>query len=198
MPVLDQDTGQLLEHKQLRRHPKHKTTWDASYSNELGRLCQGIGHHPQYKHKKRIEGTNTFKPIQYLDIPNQRKGDVTYTRVVCEIRPQKADPYRTHASPSAVTAFGIQTTVEPKRAPWKPSNYFSIVFFPRLPHTLHHLTSPTSTLAHHLTDQSMPASNSLIFLTTLSTSIASTTLRTMGMCTSKSPKASMASNQPAN
>eukprot|EP00804_Cyclotella_cryptica_P028971 CCRYP_012389-RA/>CCRYP_012389-RA protein AED:0.32 eAED:0.32 QI:0/0/0/1/0/0/2/0/614 len=95
MPVLDQDTGQLLEHKQLRRHPQHKATWDASYSNELGHLCQGIGHHPQYKHKKRIEGTNTFKPIQYRDIPNQRKGNVTYTRVVCEIHPQKADPYRT-------------------------------------------------------------------------------------------------------
>eukprot|EP00804_Cyclotella_cryptica_P024875 CCRYP_011786-RA/>CCRYP_011786-RA protein AED:0.28 eAED:0.28 QI:0/0/0/1/1/1/2/0/729 len=70
MPVLDQDTGQLMEHKQLRQHPKHKATWDTSYSNELGRLCQGIGHHPLYKHKKRIEGTNTFKPIQYQDIPN--------------------------------------------------------------------------------------------------------------------------------
>eukprot|EP00804_Cyclotella_cryptica_P011136 CCRYP_020838-RA/>CCRYP_020838-RA protein AED:0.39 eAED:0.39 QI:0/0/0/1/1/1/3/0/399 len=79
MPVLDQDTGQLLEHKQLRRHPKHKATWDTSYSNELGRLCQGIGHHPVHKHKKRIGGTDTFKPIQYRDIPNQRKGDVTYT-----------------------------------------------------------------------------------------------------------------------
>eukprot|EP00804_Cyclotella_cryptica_P027241 CCRYP_014349-RA/>CCRYP_014349-RA protein AED:0.16 eAED:0.16 QI:0/0/0/1/1/1/3/0/1022 len=95
MPMLDQDTGQFLEHKQLRRHPKHKATWDALYSNELGRLCQGIGHHPQYKHKKRVEGTNTFKPIQYKDIPPQRKGDVTYTRVVCKIRPQKADPYCT-------------------------------------------------------------------------------------------------------
>eukprot|EP00804_Cyclotella_cryptica_P026595 CCRYP_014017-RA/>CCRYP_014017-RA protein AED:0.45 eAED:0.39 QI:0/-1/0/1/-1/1/1/0/134 len=95
MPILDQDTGQLLEHKQLRRHPKHKATWDTSYSNELGRLCQGIGHHPQHQHKKSIEGTNTFKPIQYQDIPNQWKSDITYTRVVCEIRPQKADPHRT-------------------------------------------------------------------------------------------------------
>jgi hypothetical protein len=32
----------------------------------------------------------------------------------------------------------------------------------------------------------------------LSNSIASTTLSTMGMCTLKSPKASMASNKPAN
>eukprot|EP00804_Cyclotella_cryptica_P028768 CCRYP_018720-RA/>CCRYP_018720-RA protein AED:0.37 eAED:0.37 QI:0/0/0/1/0/0.25/4/0/1148 len=83
MPVLDQDTGQLLEHKQLRRHPKHKATWDTSYSNELGRLCQGIGHHPYINTRS------------YRDIPNQRKGDVTYTRVVCEIRPQQADPYLT-------------------------------------------------------------------------------------------------------
>eukprot|EP00804_Cyclotella_cryptica_P013681 CCRYP_016123-RA/>CCRYP_016123-RA protein AED:0.28 eAED:0.28 QI:0/0/0/1/0/0/3/0/318 len=81
-----------------KHHPAihhQAATWDTSYSNELGRLCQGIGHHPVHKHKKRIDGTDTFKPIQYRDIPNQRKGDVTYTRVVCEIRPQKADPYRT-------------------------------------------------------------------------------------------------------
>jgi hypothetical protein len=92
MPVLDQDTGQSLEHKQLRRHPKHKATWDTSYANELCRLCQGIGNHPTHPHTKRIDGTNTFKPIQYHDIPNQRKGDTTYTRVVCKLRLQKADP----------------------------------------------------------------------------------------------------------
>eukprot|EP00804_Cyclotella_cryptica_P007750 CCRYP_001365-RA/>CCRYP_001365-RA protein AED:0.30 eAED:0.30 QI:0/0/0/1/1/1/2/0/421 len=192
MPMLDQDTGQLLEHKQLRRHPQHKATWDASYSNELGRLCQGIGHHPQYKHKKRIEGTKNFKLIQYQDIPNQRKGDVT-----AKSAHKKRTP-TAHASPWAATASGILATMGPKLAPWKPSNSFSIVFFPRLPHALHPLTSPTSTLAHHSADQSMPASNSPIFLTTLSKSIASTTLHTMGMSTLKSPKASMASNKPAN
>eukprot|EP00804_Cyclotella_cryptica_P003592 CCRYP_002190-RA/>CCRYP_002190-RA protein AED:0.27 eAED:0.27 QI:0/0/0/1/0/0.5/2/0/535 len=95
MPVLDQDTGQSLEHKQLRRHPKRKATWDTSYANELGRLCQGIGKHNTHPHKKRIEGTNTFKPIQYHEIPMQRKRDITYTPVVCALRPQKADPYRT-------------------------------------------------------------------------------------------------------
>eukprot|EP00804_Cyclotella_cryptica_P003563 CCRYP_002179-RA/>CCRYP_002179-RA protein AED:0.44 eAED:0.44 QI:0/-1/0/1/-1/1/1/0/111 len=70
MPVLDQDTGQTLEHRQLCRHPKHKATWDTSYSNELGRLCQGINTHPTYPHQKRIEGTDTFKPIPYHDIPD--------------------------------------------------------------------------------------------------------------------------------
>jgi hypothetical protein len=95
MPVLDQDTGQSLEHKQLCRHPKHKATWDTSYANELGRLCQGIGRHTTQPHKKRIEGPITFKPIQYHDIPTQRKGNITYSRVVCELRPQKADPFHT-------------------------------------------------------------------------------------------------------
>eukprot|EP00804_Cyclotella_cryptica_P024876 CCRYP_011785-RA/>CCRYP_011785-RA protein AED:0.40 eAED:0.40 QI:0/0/0/1/1/1/2/0/342 len=83
------------------------------------------------------------------------------------------------ASPLAATASGIQVTVGPKRAPWKPSNNCSIAFFPRLPHALHRSISLTSTLAHHSTDQSMPASSSPIFLTTLSKSIASTTLRTI-------------------
>ena len=38
LPVLDQDTGQTLEHRQLRRHPKYKDVWDTSYADELGRL----------------------------------------------------------------------------------------------------------------------------------------------------------------
>ena len=43
LPVLDVESGKLLEHKQLRRHPRLKKTWDTSYANELGRLCQGVG-----------------------------------------------------------------------------------------------------------------------------------------------------------
>ncbi|KAL7425759.1 hypothetical protein ACHAXH_000120 [Discostella pseudostelligera] len=42
-----------------------------------------------------LEGTDTFKAIHYNDIPLDRRNDVTYTRVVCEYRPQKADPNRT-------------------------------------------------------------------------------------------------------
>ena len=43
MPDLDEETGQSLEFCQLQRHSKCKDTWAVSYSNELGRLCQGIG-----------------------------------------------------------------------------------------------------------------------------------------------------------
>ena len=81
--------------QQLRRHPKYKEVWDTSYANELGRLCQGIGKHSTNPTQKRVEGTNTFRPIKYHAIPLDRRMDVTYTKVVCEIRPQKEDPNRT-------------------------------------------------------------------------------------------------------
>jgi hypothetical protein len=69
--------------------------WDKSYANELGRLCQGVGTNPDGPSPKRIEGTDTFRVIQYHDIPANRRLDVTYTRVVCEVRPHKQDPNRT-------------------------------------------------------------------------------------------------------
>ena len=40
LPVLDEESGKLLEHKQLQRHPTLKYMWDTSYLNELGRLFQ--------------------------------------------------------------------------------------------------------------------------------------------------------------
>ena len=43
LSVLDPETGQSLEHRALRRHPQLGPDWNTSYSNELGRLCQGIG-----------------------------------------------------------------------------------------------------------------------------------------------------------
>ena len=42
MPIIDNVTGETLEHRQLRRHPKYNNISTESYSNELGRLCQGI------------------------------------------------------------------------------------------------------------------------------------------------------------
>jgi hypothetical protein len=68
-PVLDTATGTMLEHWQLRRHPTYKKVWDESYANELGRLCQGIGTNPANPTKKRVDGTDTFKPIHYHNIP---------------------------------------------------------------------------------------------------------------------------------
>ena len=50
--VLDHDTGKTLEHRQLRKHPDYKETWDQSYANKLGQLCQGIGIKPSDPHLK--------------------------------------------------------------------------------------------------------------------------------------------------
>ena len=77
LPVLDVASGKELEYRQLRRHPSYKETWDASYANELGRLCQGIGEHPTKPGEQRVEGTDTFRPIHYEDIPGERRSDVT-------------------------------------------------------------------------------------------------------------------------
>ena len=94
-PVLDHETGLTLEHRQLRRHPKYKDIWATSYANELGRLCQGVGTSPTDSSKKRVEGTDTFHVVNFDDIPSDRRKEITYTKVVCEYRPQKSEPNRT-------------------------------------------------------------------------------------------------------
>jgi hypothetical protein len=43
LSVLDPATGEFLEHRQLRQDPHYTATWDTSYANELGQLCQGVG-----------------------------------------------------------------------------------------------------------------------------------------------------------
>ena len=37
----------------------------------------------------------TFKVISYTDIPVDRRNEITYTKVICEVRPHKADPHHT-------------------------------------------------------------------------------------------------------
>ena len=94
LSVLDPTTGEFMEHRQLRRDPKYKPVWDKSYSNELGRLCQGIGTGASPT-SKRVEGTNTFFLINYNDIPVHKRKEICHTLVVCEVRPEKDDPDRT-------------------------------------------------------------------------------------------------------
>ena len=52
------------------------------------RLCQGIGKNTEGT-EKRVEGTDTFLVIHYYDIPADTRKEITYTSVVCEVRPQK-------------------------------------------------------------------------------------------------------------
>ena len=94
MPVLDKETGKTLEFRQLRNHPKYKEIWNTSYCNELGRLCQGVGHGTARPHQQRVKGTNTFRVIRYEDIPVHKQRDICHTRVVCKVLPSKDDPKR--------------------------------------------------------------------------------------------------------
>jgi hypothetical protein len=83
--VLDKESGQLLEHRQLQQDPLYKEVWDHSYSNELGQICQGIGTGDKAGGKQ-VAGTNTFHLIQYSDIPHHKHKEIIYVKVVCEIR----------------------------------------------------------------------------------------------------------------
>ena len=56
-PVMDEETGEMLEFRQLRSHPKYKKIWDTYYANELGRLCQGVRTKKEDPPQKWVKGT---------------------------------------------------------------------------------------------------------------------------------------------
>ena len=56
MTVLDETSRQSLQYRQLRKHPKFAHTWNTSYDNELGSLCQGIGQGSKGPKHQRVEG----------------------------------------------------------------------------------------------------------------------------------------------
>ena len=73
-PVLDETTGEYLNYHQLMKHPT---------LSKVGVGPEGQG--------QRIKGTDTFFVTRYEDIPQERRKEITYTSIVCEVRPQKAD-----------------------------------------------------------------------------------------------------------
>jgi hypothetical protein len=85
--VIDPETGKTLEYRHLMERAEYKTQWTQSFANELGRLAQGIG--------DRVQGTNTMFLIRHDQVPLDRRKDVTYGRIVVDIRPQKAKKERT-------------------------------------------------------------------------------------------------------
>ena len=80
--ILDQDAGDLLEYGHLLKHPKLKETRGRGDANETGRLEQGLL--PGV-----VEGTDTIEFIPKGDIPIERLKDCTYSRIVCNVRPEK-------------------------------------------------------------------------------------------------------------
>ena len=89
MAVMDEQTGQLLNYKNLMRDPKYKKNWSTSSANEFGCMANGVG--------GRIKNpTNTIKFIIRKDIPVSRRKDVTYGSFVCNVRNEKSEKNRTH------------------------------------------------------------------------------------------------------
>ena len=76
--VLDHDTGKQLNYGQLRNHPRFQETWNKYFSNEMVRLCQGIGTGKNGL-GKRVEGNHTFYVIKFEDIPNYWLDEICYT-----------------------------------------------------------------------------------------------------------------------
>ena len=62
MRVMNEETGNLLNYRQLHAHPKFFHICNQSYSNEMGCLCQGI-RTGVYVTVKRADGTNNFYVI---------------------------------------------------------------------------------------------------------------------------------------
>ena len=92
--VLEQETGKQLNYGQLRKHPRFQETWNKYFSNEMGRLCQGLGT-GNNGIGKRVEGTNKLFVIIFEDITKDRLNDICYTSVVCELQPGKTEPNQT-------------------------------------------------------------------------------------------------------
>ena len=84
--VLDGYTGELLEYRHLITRPKYREVWGKSFGDEVGRLAQGT--------PGRVEGTNTLFFIHKHEVPPDRRKDVTYDRICCNVRPEKDDPNR--------------------------------------------------------------------------------------------------------
>ena len=93
--VFDPESGSTLEYRQLPQNPKFKDIWEASYSNELGCLCQGIEKGPNGPKQQQVAGTDTYRLIRLSDIPQDQWTEICFSRVVCDIRPQKEDQNRT-------------------------------------------------------------------------------------------------------
>jgi hypothetical protein len=85
--IIDPDTGASMEYRHLIKHPKYSKLWEHSFSNEIGRLAQGVG--------GRIKGTDTINFIEYNKVPIDRRKDVTYGNIQVDYRPQKAEENRT-------------------------------------------------------------------------------------------------------
>eukprot|EP00957_Ditylum_brightwellii_P050937 3863339-Ditylum_brightwellii.AAC.1 len=85
--IVGEETERALEYRDSIKDPKYRDDWKHSFSNELGRLAQGL--------KRSINGTDTILFVRHDKIPEDRKRDATCGRIICDYRPQKEETNRT-------------------------------------------------------------------------------------------------------
>jgi hypothetical protein len=76
-------TGKQMEYMALMNDPSLQPLWKRGFSNEAGRLFQGIHD---------IPGTNTCFFVELTNIPKDRK--ITYGKMVCYCKPHKKEKER--------------------------------------------------------------------------------------------------------
>ena len=85
--IVENETGNVLEYRHLiTEESKTKEVWLQAFTNELGRLAQGITNNNT--------GTNTLQFIPYSQIPHDRRKDITYGRIVVDHRPHETEVHR--------------------------------------------------------------------------------------------------------
>ncbi|GAX14227.1 hypothetical protein FisN_1Hu418 [Fistulifera solaris] len=84
--ALNPDTGRVAEYRELSQCTTGPL-WQKANCDEIGRLFQGLG-----PSSKMPTGTDTCHFIYHHEVPEGKT--VTYVKVVCADRPEKADPER--------------------------------------------------------------------------------------------------------
>ena len=107
-------TCDLLEYHHLMKHPKYKDVWTKSFGTEIRRLATT---------------TETIFFIKKDEIPQERRGDETYARIVCVYRDGKKDKYRTRITMGGILLI-TQVTVEPQQRIYSQLNYSSTAWSP--------------------------------------------------------------------
>ena len=83
LAVMDKDTGQLLNYRQLIRNPKYKKEWKILAAKGFCQLAQGVS--------GRTKGTNTIKFVYKHEVPRGSFNDVTYGQFVCTVWPKNQE-----------------------------------------------------------------------------------------------------------
>jgi hypothetical protein len=76
-------TGKQMEYMALMNDPALQPLWKRGFSNEAGRLFQGI---------RDIPGINTCFFVELSNIPKDRK--ITYSKIVCDYKAHKKEKER--------------------------------------------------------------------------------------------------------